>query len=92
MQVYKVSLQAQKNAGWEVIEHRDGGKQTVVQILVAIDAVVLIIGKFQYSPICLQAPMNKFNCTKFCTGIGVTDLITCTKFFGNKFRGINCVA
>jgi len=61
MQVYKVSLQAQKNAGWEVIEHRDGGKQTVVQILVAIDAVVLIIGKFQYSPICLQAPMNKFN-------------------------------
>jgi len=30
-------------------------------------------------------------CTKFGTGIGVTDIITCDKFFGDRLRDVDSV-
>jgi len=30
-------------------------------------------------------------CTKFGTAVGVADIITCDKFFGDRFRGVDSV-
>ena len=37
---------------------------------------------------CPEAPRGRI-CTKFGTAVGVADVITCDKFFGDRFRGVN---
>jgi len=47
--------------------------------------------KFCYiSPICRQSLRGQI-CTKFGIAIGVTNIITCDKFFGDWLRGVNSV-
>jgi len=40
------------------------------------------------SRICPEAPYGRI-CTKFGTAIGAADVITCTKFFGDRLRGVD---
>jgi len=43
---------------------------------------------FRYiSPICPEAPHRRI-CTKFGAALGAADVITCTKFFGDRSRGV----
>ena len=43
---------------------------------------------FRYiSPICPEAPRRRI-CTKFGAAAGTADVITCTKFFGDRSRGV----
>jgi len=45
--------------------------------------------KFRYiSPICTEAPRGRI-CTKFGTAVGVADVITSSKFFGDRSRGVD---
>ena len=44
--------------------------------------------KFRYiSPVCPEAPRRRI-CTKFGAAAGAADVITCTKFFGDRSRGV----
>jgi len=44
--------------------------------------------KIRYiSPICPEAPHRRI-CTKFGAAAGAADVITCTKFFGDRSRGV----
>ena len=73
----------------------------VLPNLVKIDAVVSTTWNFQYfaslawkrlfryiSPICTEAPRGRI-CTKFVTAVGVADVITSNKFFGDRSRGVD---
>ena len=42
------------------------------------------------SPICPEAPLGRI-CTKFGTAVGVADVITSNKFFGDRSRGVDSV-
>ena len=42
------------------------------------------------SPICPEAPHRRI-CTKFGAAVGAADVITCTKFFGDRSRGVYSV-
>ena len=44
----------------------------------------------EISPIYPEAP-HVWITTKFCTAVEVVDIITCDKFFSDRFRGINSV-
>jgi len=42
------------------------------------------------SPIRPETPQGQM-CTKFGTTVGMADVITCDKFFGNRLRGVDSV-
>jgi len=42
------------------------------------------------SPICPEAPRGRI-CTKFSIAVGVADVITSNKFFGDRSRGVDSV-
>jgi len=42
------------------------------------------------SPICPEAPHRRI-CTKFGAAVGAADVIICTKFFGDRSRGVESV-
>ena len=47
--------------------------------------------KFRYiSPIFPEAPRGRI-CTKSGIAVGVADIITCTKFLGDRSRGVDSV-
>jgi len=47
--------------------------------------------KIRYiSPICPEAPRGHI-CPKFGSAVGAADVITCTKFFGDRSRGVDSV-
>ena len=47
--------------------------------------------KIRYnSPICPEAPRGRI-CTKFGTTVGVADIITSNKLFGDRSRGVDSV-
>ena len=49
------------------------------------------INLFPYiSSICKEASHGRI-CTKFVTAVGAADIITCTKFFGDRSRGVDSV-
>jgi len=39
---------------------------------------------------CPEAPRGRM-CNEFGTAVGVADLITCDKFFGDRLRGVDSV-
>ena len=42
------------------------------------------------SPMCPEVPRGRI-CTYFGTAVGVADVITCDKFFGDRLRGVDSV-
>ena len=48
------------------------------------------MGDGYISPICPEAPRRRI-CTKFGTAVGVADVITTYKFFGDRSRGVDSV-